>query len=289
MLLTDLPTEIRLQIWAYVLGGQQHLHFVKSNNRVAHIRCTGIQILPNRFCCPTSIAHSRTLAKYYGFELPASDYPLDVRQQILQESLSSAHFALLRTCQQIYAEAITIPYRSNTFDFDNLETMTSLAATLRPQHLATIRRMSVHTEWQEFLVFTRHDMDECDFDQISDFFVGWSSFWDVVATKMPSLEHLSLRVAAASHLHGTFMSQHVSWTYPMLRKRGLQKLDLHFEHVQECDRFGYDRLFRYVEKLMCRPPIRFSDSLDRDDSLKADIEYLRLRSTGKDLSSDLPP
>lgn len=55
-LLNTLPAEIRLQIWTYVLGGQ-HLHLLQGPKRVAHIRCSGLQPLPNRFCCPVSIAH----------------------------------------------------------------------------------------------------------------------------------------------------------------------------------------------------------------------------------------
>lgn len=185
-------------------------------------------------------------------------YPLKVRQTIIQESLTSANLALLRTGRQVYLEAVSIPYSSSTFDIDDLETLVDFSVSVRPQRLATIRRLSVYLEWRNFAWFAEEGSG--DFSHTSRV---WEEFWNVVCDKMTSPETLNfLIVTTSSHFLSSILEHEGnSSTRPMMRKRGLKHCDLVVEplshrdtgQVPGPDGMSLEPTLDAIKKRMCEP------------------------------------
>lgn len=100
--LLRLPTEIRQEIWKYVLGGKTYL---------------------------ASCFSGRYYSESYRFA-PSTAEP--------RKGMS-----LLRTCRQIYSEAVLYPLREATFAYHNLTYLKRSIKGLRPYHLNNITHIRV--------------------------------------------------------------------------------------------------------------------------------------------------
>ena len=195
-LLRRLPIELRLEIYTYVLGGNL-LHIFQVPKRLAHKCC---HTTPSkgyfRSCCPTT----QRINVRKGYPGP----------------FSSANTAILRTCRQIYLEAINVLYTTNIFDIDHLQTLLYLSKSIPHQHFATIS--TLHVSWP----VTYHAIS---FHGQVDGMNDWERFCHVVATKMPGLRHfkVSLTHSAPLSIHE---ESDQDWIKPLLEIQGLMTFNL---------------------------------------------------------------
>lgn len=193
-LLNKLPLELRLQIYEYVLGGNL-LHLIQIPRRIAHVRCRALHV-PD---------HSRQCR-------PASRMPLHPWLR----TISSANLALLKTCRQIYIEAIDILYTTNTFDINHLSTFISFSQTIRSQRLGAIT--SLHMYWDLGYNFVRYGSKKN--------YQDWNTFWHVVATQMPGLRDLDICLKRGFQLLPITPSHYEPWVSPMCEVRGLRSVEI---------------------------------------------------------------
>lgn len=58
--------------------------------------------------------------------------------------------ALLRTCRQLYAEAVDLLYATNTFDFDHQDLFFLFARAVLPVRLEVVRRLHFYCREMDF-------------------------------------------------------------------------------------------------------------------------------------------
>ncbi|KAF2086071.1 hypothetical protein K490DRAFT_66997 [Saccharata proteae CBS 121410] len=137
-LFAKLPAEIRLLIYAEVLGGET-LHMRARDRRITHLKCRWPRASPQD-CWDLevhhSIFHGQPLSTSTSTHAP-SDSASQPQQQ--QRAAPSGLLALPLTCRRAYTEALPTLYTTNTFDFDHADTLANLSATLLPArwHLLT--------------------------------------------------------------------------------------------------------------------------------------------------------
>ncbi|MCJ1470032.1 hypothetical protein MMC07_008677 [Pseudocyphellaria aurata] len=165
-LLSRLPLELRLQIYAFVFGGPV-IHLVQIPRRIAHTRCR------------LSAAQDATRKCR-----PATWAPLDSRLG----TVATANLALLKTCRRVYTEAAHVLYATNTFDVNALSTFLGFTRTVTPSRLAAITRLNLSwmTVEMSFLRF-----QEKHFQQ-------WWRCWFIIAFDMPGLRDLILWIIYAA-------------------------------------------------------------------------------------------
>jgi hypothetical protein len=228
--LLSLPTEIRLRIYEYVFGNGI-IHLVRTNSRVAHFRCRSPDGAPcaNRwYGCPAS---ARVLPTLPG--RPEGSYPH--HNENLLACLTSADFEILRTCRQIYAEAIHIPYSQLTFDIDELSTWIFFCRSIPPEHLARVR--SLHITLTTLAAVPLETMRPAPS-------AVHIEFWALVAFAMPALVHLRLcynYVYVRREFHRLHLDRRwPNWVLPILNIRGLRSCDLIFNEIQHALSRGGD-------------------------------------------------
>ncbi|MCJ1225166.1 hypothetical protein MMC12_001815 [Toensbergia leucococca] len=201
--LTKLPPEIRLQIYAYLLGDSV-LHLVHLRHRLTHVRCAS----PAPLDAPLDAPHV-CYPSTGGHHLYPIYIGLNPRLEI----------AILRTCRQIYTEAMPVLYSTNTFDMDNLDCLIYLSQTIRRTRLASIRTLNL--SWMPHCVplvtETTAASKEAPYDDQT-----WLHFWGIVATQMPGLVNLKLHLRPMS---GEFQDEAI-WLKPLFQLNGLKSFDM---------------------------------------------------------------
>ncbi|KAL4809740.1 hypothetical protein BDV18DRAFT_132693 [Aspergillus unguis] len=201
-LFTKLPLEIRLMIYEYAFGDEV-VHLVQVRDKIRHVRCRNrtSSLDKNRRCCPVTPARWRAddLASSASASSPPDTstnnmlYPHT--HPSLPNHLSNSSPALLSTCRSIYTEASTFLYKNSTFDVDDLATFIAFSLSISPQHLRTIKKLSIHWRpvWQPMAgeehkssIFSHTHNDRL-----------WALFWNRVAS-LKGLEELSLTVDLGS-------------------------------------------------------------------------------------------
>ncbi|KAL8743659.1 MAG: hypothetical protein Q9190_004017 [Brigantiaea leucoxantha] len=162
-LLNRLPPELRRNIYIHLFG-RNTIHIANLGKRLAHVRCNSDGRDPDRMCYPA--------AQFYN----AQRYIVPI---------SNGNIALLKTCRQIYVEAIDILYSSSTFDFDRIRTLFDFIHSLRSQRLAAVQTMNINLGsynlcfsnscWLEYL--------EC-----------WPVIISTIATHMTALKTLNIAI-----------------------------------------------------------------------------------------------
>lgn len=164
--LSILPLEIRQEIYKYVVGCNR-VHIVRKGKHIAHVRCKCFDTETDfaRECRPGAIGTHEGNSKI--------------------AFTSNGNVALLRSCRQIYTEAVETMYSSNTFDFDHQNLFLFFARSILPQRLATIRNLHLCLGtasvaqaflWGEPAV------------------KGWDSMWHIIGRDMPALKQLNVRL-----------------------------------------------------------------------------------------------
>lgn len=192
--LLSLPFELRTYIYELVLGGNflniSVLRYRRRSHTSTHCSVTGRP--------PLSIQRSAE----------ASD------TGPTQSSITS--LPLLLTCRSIYREAIYVLYTSNTFHFSDLSILIHWAdlPLLRPQRLAEIRHLSVGwTYYSDPHHFRGTAAAPYDWKT-------WSRFWEIVATHLPGLRKLELRMEYVGRWHEIGLEN--DWVKAMLGVRRIK-------------------------------------------------------------------
>ena len=230
-LLSKLPLEIRQKIYTYTLGTNL-VHLVLTPHRVAHIVCTKPTATDfERECCPSA----------RGCFVPGS----------IEIAPSDINVRLLRTCRQVYAEAMQMLYSTNTFDVDDLSAFNQFAANAPPVGLSSIK--SLHLHWinayppLEFV--ETQSPAEAPYDDAT-----YLRFWQTIAKEMPGLRELRLAINDIWDLRGLSMKN--PWVEPVKEVSGLTKFEVEtVSHDQFLDRPDEEQVTAFADelrKVVCR-------------------------------------
>ena len=198
--LTDLPPEIRRSIYGYVVGGQL-LHLDNERNRTVVRRCRSPEEC-------VADGYSRDARNYFRYTGGGK----------CSQTLGIVALPLLLSCSQIYVEAIEILYKSNVFDFDDLDALIYFAnCTIPLSRLQQIRHLSFR------LNRSRHSdlWNKGELIQSENF--KWRHFWRLIATGM-RLSTLKVRIMLPEHFPDAEVD--ADWVKPMLTVRGIRKPDI---------------------------------------------------------------
>lgn len=170
-LFRKLPPEIRQRIYLYTLG-EKTVHIIQMPSGLGHVTC----LEP---CYPNLNSHACWLIKMSNSRVSSVSYLCsDESWYGVRDGLLN----ILRTCRQVYSEAIDLLYAGNTFDMPNPRSIALLAETVLPHRLNQIR--SIHMSGS-FLPFqAKHEWDKC---------------WSILST-MKHLNHLRIQLWDESDL-----------------------------------------------------------------------------------------
>jgi hypothetical protein len=175
-----LPVELRFKIYKFVLS-YSIIHTLALRRRMAHAKCSANKESDiERACLPQDHEY---ICRH---PIWSDDEPWN------PVTLSRADLALLRTCRQIYVEAINILYSSNTFDFATAESFNSFARTILSRRLAVITSLAIGF----FDIFETprrilRGPPETSYPQLYiDLEQDWDLMWNIIKTQMPSLREL---------------------------------------------------------------------------------------------------
>jgi len=228
-LLCKIPIEIRREIYGYVLG-QQVIHILLVPRRIRHICCTSPTITDfTRDCCP-----------HPGMSPVPQHVPIPP---------SRIAVAILRTCRQIYTEALPVLYGSNTFDINDLSAFVFLAAAIPPKGLASIRFL--HVLWFAEFPPLRGESSKSAFEAPFDD-ATFMQFWTVLATRMPALREL--RMATHHSIWTGTIDMKDEWVQPIKRVNGLDIFEMglvgdHFSQDLACMRRDEAHVERFSARL----------------------------------------
>lgn len=143
-LLTRLPLELRLQIYTYVLG-----------NQTIHIATKSTPTDPPHYChfthilCPEPFDKTRLMPCY-----DLGHYEVIARQPVPPKPTYSRNtLGLVKTCRQIYTEAMPLLYSTNTFDIEadySFRTLKMFCEAVPERHTTRIRKLQVKFVFGQF-------------------------------------------------------------------------------------------------------------------------------------------
>lgn len=233
----DLPAEIRNMIYMEAFGGKR-IHL-----------CNMIHVLGNirHYVCPDDISSH---CNCFGAERARNVMEINTPScQKLTSYISrfKLNASILKTCRQIYGEAISILYDSNTFDVNRkapwrlvesetpypeitLSPLFEFTDQVRPRFLNCITRLEMswfftHVPTSGYMALE---------DRITRSAKSWSAHWDRIGRKFPNLRELVVRLIFG-HLRHWAAGAYMFWALPMLKAvRGLRKCKIFVEHSGPC-------------------------------------------------------
>ncbi|KAI9877250.1 MAG: hypothetical protein M1830_004431 [Pleopsidium flavum] len=208
VLLDRLPPEIRLEIYTYVVGGNL-LHLVQGQERISHVRCRASSATDFLRTCRPAAANTA--------------------RRIIPGSTSNGNLALMRTCRQVYIEAMDVLYSTNIFDLDDPRTLLYLSQSIRPQRLASITKLHVYCPIgspPRHGRGKRYPIKERPYDERT-----WEQFWHVIATRMPRLLDLKVRFGLRFGIPELRMDD--VWVMPLLEIRRLKRFDFEVQYIDD--------------------------------------------------------
>lgn len=220
-LLQGLPPEIRLLIWRFVVGGDEFCLIT------IPWKLTTAPYIDIVNCGLSSHDHATAsnLSRYHIERIGiAAGEPL-VRRRT----------ALLKSCRQIYHEAIDLLYSTNTFVLNDIPTMMMFSKSVLRRRLNAIR--SLRLVWSpRFIAPYPYVESNLPAIHIIDCFewggnIQWTRFWEVI-TGMQGLKelyiHLEYQVVFRLH-EESHTEEHI--LRPLLKLRGLRRFELTFNHI----------------------------------------------------------
>ncbi|KAL8708908.1 MAG: hypothetical protein Q9220_006240 [cf. Caloplaca sp. 1 TL-2023] len=195
--LLRLPMEIRQEIYGYILGREENL-LIPFPFRMRAVPTTPNE---NRIVIPFPDGD-----KYY----PVRVYP----------SIWSRRPAILRTCRQVYVEAVDLLYTGNTFVVQYPPWFIFFAKCIPPQRLHAIRSLRIS------FGLPTHDIP-CRITPA----LQWQEFWKLIAS-MQSLCSLDVCIQSWTTYGDWREDERAKLLYPLLQLRGLHSFDLKFDIVQ---------------------------------------------------------
>jgi len=199
--LTKLPLELRQKIYRYALGDQL-IHILLTPRRISHITCAGLTPTDlERACCP-SVLHR-------GITQPTTI------------PHSEINASLLRTCRQIYSEALPLFYSTNAFDFDDLSAFNIFAATIPGPGLAVIKTLHLnwYTTFPPLQSSATVSPENAPYDDST-----YLRFWRTVAQQMPALREFRFGISDRWGVARFDVGD--PWTRPVKEVRGLKVFEL---------------------------------------------------------------
>jgi hypothetical protein len=139
-LFTRLPTEIRFMIWADVLG-DHFLHVAQGPKRLVAIDC-------GENSGPETRSHGCWRCTTASVVMESVSYIDECRRDGYRDGHPTKPanlLSLLQTCRIIYTETMPILYKTNTFDFNHIDTLVYFQRCILPQRLDQVRFLRL--EW----------------------------------------------------------------------------------------------------------------------------------------------
>ncbi|CAD6569590.1 MAG: hypothetical protein ASARMPRED_002958 [Alectoria sarmentosa] len=211
-----LPFEIRRLIYVYALGGDLlHLTHTVVSKEIPH--------------------HAGQWSRSYFHHYHTAGDP------------SPKHrLCLLKTCRQMYIEASEVLYGTNTFGIigtHNLSLFCEFSRTIRKDRLDSITSVYISCQADGYVSDARA-RPTLVMGNEKVFLQDWRQIWEVLATRMPGLKDLKVRLIKA-HLPQLELALEEGWVSPMLEIRGLRRFE--FDLAQEVG--SEESTAEYNEKL----------------------------------------
>ena len=202
--LLNLPVEIRMRIYEYVLANRYIFHVEYDPaypRRLVQFQC--------RY--PPNWGSSRHLRRKgdprFGSEMWIED--------------ENVGLGLPKSCRQIYKETMPLLYGTNTFSVDSLDTLVFLNQTVPVHRLASIRYLQITWAGSRLPLVKFSDRVKRPEDDET-----WIRFWNIIATRLTGLEGLDVQLRP---LRGEYREEKV-WLAPLTRIRGLKHFVLDIEY-----------------------------------------------------------
>lgn len=215
MLLRKLPLELRLEIFSHVLGNDAF--------RLISIpwRVVAVPDLEGNVSMAEKYDHFHN----YNMPLLGPYMQLDNAPELF---IRSSGTAILRTCRQIYLEAVDLLYTSNTFILHDFHTLVTFAKSVPPQRLNTIRKLKVHYSPSTSIPYPHERTPQYDLP------VNLDWFWEIVIG-MQNLQNLDVYLEAYELIRLTQQGHEVEELLrfePLKKLRGLSRFRLQIGYIQ---------------------------------------------------------
>lgn len=211
-----LPFEIRRLIYIYALGGDL------------------LQLTQTSFSKKTGYHAYQWSLPYFRHYLAA------------EEHSPKYQLGLLMTCRQVYIEASPVLYSTNTFGIigaHDLPLFCEFSQTIRKDRLDSITSMYINCQADDY-VSDALARPSLIMSKVNTFLQDWRQTWEVLATRMPGLKDLKVRLIKA-YLPQLELAFEEDWVKPMLEIRGLRRFE--FDLTQEVG--SEESTAKYNEKL----------------------------------------
>lgn len=163
-LLKGLPTEIRLQIWSYILA-----------NNTFHI-----DLLPGRLGSRICSGCNTTNIRCWVVE-----HEIMHMRKCRDKSCKSI-LPFLQTCRQVYNESIDLLYQTGTFEISDLGCLKYFVEGIRSENLAMIPELQVHWQTCVGAIAVR--------PSFTSFHGSWEMFWRIVFAEFEGLRLLTIHL-----------------------------------------------------------------------------------------------
>ena len=232
----DLSAEVRNMVYMEAFGGKR-IHLCNMIHSFGNIR---------HYICPDDISSGCCC---YGVERAWSEYQYrgSAWQQVLSHiTRLKLNATILRTCRQIYDEAVGILYGSNTFDVNrkapcrpcngkkrypgiSLFPLFEFTDQVRRPYLDYITRLEISWFFQD-----APTVDEmASENRISRSARTWSAHWDRIGRKFPNLRELVVYLIFRN-LISWVAGGYMLWALPMLKAvRRLRSCEIYVEYSKD--------------------------------------------------------
>ncbi|KAF2002552.1 hypothetical protein P154DRAFT_574128 [Amniculicola lignicola CBS 123094] len=188
----SLPLELREMIYKALLGNDT-MHIVLKETKLGHLRCKASTL---EDCPVVNEVGSPSRESCWGHTDSANiitDTCMSTGGKI--EPTDGDILPLLQTCRQIYSEAIPILYKTNTFSFNDLDSLRHFTATILPVRLSLIRSITLEwcMTWPIYDVIAQTLLLSNPALYPPNDEATWEESWRIIAT-MPGLQKLRVRL-----------------------------------------------------------------------------------------------
>ncbi|RSL59548.1 hypothetical protein CEP54_007242 [Fusarium duplospermum] len=193
LLLSRLPKEIRISIWGYVVGSHD-VSIIRKINKLSHA------IFPMDTERVNKAALVSTRKSWIG--------PLgyEKRYKATEKMSELDMLRLLRTCKQIYLEALHILYSQTSFKFHTMEAFYRFLLLSPLNGLQSIRYLTI--QWSGFAYWSEYQ-DQDTGEPLHEHDESWQEICDAIAA-MDNLKSLSIVVPSGidNNFRGVIAKKH---------------------------------------------------------------------------------
>lgn len=189
-----LPFEIRHLIYVYALGGEL-LHLTRT-----------------------------AASKEMGYHASQLSQPYLHHYHTAGRHSPKHRLCLLKTCRQIYIEASPVIYSANTFGISgahNLPVFCEFSRKIRKDCLNSITSIYINCQADDYVSSNVRARSSPIERRGNVFLQDWKQTWEILATHMPGLKDLKVRLIKP-YLPQLNFALEEDWVKPMLRVRGLR-------------------------------------------------------------------